>query len=258
LDVVFVAPGGRTPLAKLHRLATETMELLTTQTELGTAYPIDARLRPDGAKGLLVNTLKAFEDYYRQRAMLWEIQTLTRARFVAGDPKVGGQFEALAAALSNFQTPSLPLSAYQPEWKAEIARMRARIEKERTPAGQQALAFKTGAGGLIDAEFIAQAMCMARGWREPNTLRVLNRAQQERILPDEDARVLIENFGRLQRLEGVLRRWSYVGESVLPDDPAPQYRVAVRCGFVDGPQFLNAVNEWRAAIRIVYNRFFAE
>jgi glutamate-ammonia-ligase adenylyltransferase len=257
LDVLFVAPGNRTPLAKLHQLATETMDLLASQTELGTAYQIDARLRPDGAKGLLVNTLKAFEDYYRQRAMLWEIQTLTRARFVAGDVKVGRQFEELAAALSNFRVPNIPLAAYKPDWMTEIARMRVRIEKERTPAGQQALAFKTGAGGLIDAEFMAQAMCMAYGWREPNTLKALYRARQHRILPAEDADALIENFGRLQRLEGTLRRWSYVGESVLPNDPAPQYRVAVRCGFADAPSFLNAVNEWRAAIRKIYERFFS-
>src|SRR6185503_9346224 len=52
----------------------------------------------------------------------------------------------------------------RPDWKQEIARMRLRIEKERTPAGQDALAFKTGRGGLIDAEFIAQALCLEHGW----------------------------------------------------------------------------------------------
>ena len=62
-------------------------------------FPTDARLRPDGEKGLLVNTLDAFEDYYRRRAQLWEIQALTRARFVAGDATVGEQFQKLAARL---------------------------------------------------------------------------------------------------------------------------------------------------------------
>ena len=36
--------------------------------------------------------------------------------------------------------------------------MRLRIEKERTPRGQDELAIKTGKGGLMDAEFIAQAL----------------------------------------------------------------------------------------------------
>ena len=55
--------------------------------------------------------------------------------------------------------------------------MRARIEKERTPPGQDALAIKTGAGGLMDAEFLAQTVCLAQGWQEPNTLRALERAR---------------------------------------------------------------------------------
>jgi glutamate-ammonia-ligase adenylyltransferase len=257
LDVVFVAPSQTRDVVKLQRLAVEIIELLSSQTELGTAFQVDARLRPDGAKGLLVNTLKAFEDYYRQRAMLWEIQTLTRARFVAGNPEVGVQFDRLATVLTNFQQPSLPLAAYKPDWRAEIFRMRMRIEKERTPAGQQTLAFKTGAGGLIDAEFIAQTLCMNHGWREPNTLQALKRAQQEKALDSHDADVLIENYAHLQRLEGILRRWSYAGESVLPEDPAPQYRVAVRCGFPDAASFLLAVGTWRAAIRKIYERFFA-
>ena len=61
------------------------MELLSGQTEMGIVFKTDARLRPDGEKGLLVNNLEAYEDYYRHRASLWEIQTLTRTRPIAGD-----------------------------------------------------------------------------------------------------------------------------------------------------------------------------
>jgi glutamine synthetase adenylyltransferase len=42
-------------------------------------FQTDARLRPDGQKGLLVNHLNAYEEYYLQRAQLWEIQSLARA-----------------------------------------------------------------------------------------------------------------------------------------------------------------------------------
>ena len=60
------------------------------------------------------------------------------------------------------------LSAYRPGWKQEIRQMRARIERERTPSGLHALAIKTGAGGLMDAEFIAQTfVSRARAGREP-------------------------------------------------------------------------------------------
>jgi glutamate-ammonia-ligase adenylyltransferase len=235
----------------LHHLAVELIDLLTASTELGSAFQVDARLRPDGEKGLLVNTFKAYDDYYRQRAQLWELQALSRARAVAGDMKLGEEFEQLVARLANFKSKS------DPGWKREIARMRLRIEKERTPKGQDALAIKTGAGGLIDAEFIAQALCLEHGWREPNTLRALQRARTERVLPEADAKLLIENYRALRCVEAILRRWSYEGETVLPDDPAPFYRVSVRCGFDSPEAFRAALAKWRENIRAGYNKVFS-
>jgi glutamate-ammonia-ligase adenylyltransferase len=184
--------------------------------------------------------------------MLWEIQCLTRARPVAGDRKIGEQFQKLAATLTDFRQPGQPLAAYRPEWKEEIARMRTRIEKERTPPGKNNLAIKTGAGGLVDAEFIAQTLCLAHGWPEPNTLRALLLARNQNALPGAEADLLIESYRRLLRIEGILRRWSFAGETVLPDDPAALYRVAVRCGFSDAETFMKTVGEWRAAIRGIY------
>ena len=57
-------------------------------------------------------------------------------------------------------------------------------------------------------------------------------------------------------MEGILRRWSYEGETVLPDDPAPYYRVSVRCGFATPEAFREALADWRRAIREVYLKVF--
>jgi glutamate-ammonia-ligase adenylyltransferase len=252
LDIIFVADSKVKNLPSLQPLAAEVMKLLSSPTELGVAFVTDARLRPDGEKGLLVNTLPAYEEYYRHRALLWEIQSITRTRPVAGDLKAGGQFQELAATLTNFNQPGEPPAAYRADWKNEIARVRARIEKERTPPGKNALAIKTGAGGLVDAEFIAQTLCLENGWHEANTLRALQLAREKKALPERDADQLIENYRQLRRIEGILRRWSFEGETVLPDDPAPLYRVAIRCGFADADAFMKAVGEYRAAIRDVY------
>ena len=255
LDILFVADSRQKNLPRLQRLATEIMELLSQPTEAGVTFLTDPRLRPDGEKGLLVNTLAAHEEYYSQRAQLWEIQAISRARMIAGNGSVGSQFVELAARLANFQQPALPLAAYTPQWQAEILKMRSRIEKERTPAGQEHLAIKTGAGGLIDAEFQAQMLCMAQGWHEPNTQRALERGRDGRVFPGADATVLLDNYGNLRRIEGILRRWSFAGETLLPDEPAPLYRVAIRCGFQSTEEFMDAVGAHRAAIRKVYSQF---
>jgi glutamate-ammonia-ligase adenylyltransferase len=254
LDVVFVADAKAKNLPALGRLALDVLDLVSARTELGVVFRTDARLRPDGEKGLLVNTLTAYEEYYRQRGQLWEIQSLTRMRPVAGDPKLGAQFQTLAATLTNFQRPAVPLAAYAPDWKQKIHQMRMRIEKERTPSGKDDLAIKTGKGGLMDAEFIAQTLCLDHGWQEANTLRALERGRAAGVLPEADK--LIENYRQLRRVEGILRRWSYEGETVLPDDPAPYYRVSIRCGFPTADAFREALADWRRAIREVYLKVF--
>jgi glutamate-ammonia-ligase adenylyltransferase len=287
LDLLFVTDAKTKELPKLQRLAVEVMELLSRRTEQGMVFHTDARLRPDGEKGLLVNTLAAYEDYYRQRAQLWEIQALTRTRPVAGNVALGEKFQKLAATLTDFsevsktknrrgelyepqtspdklgrrgtppsekkKTAVLP-ACFMPDWKKQIHQMRLRIEKERTPHGRDDLAIKTGKGGLMDAEFIAQALCLESGWQEANTLRALERAREAGALPD--AEKLLDNYRKLRRVEGILRRWSYEGETVLPDDPAPYYRVSVRCGFPSPEEFGKALAKWRQAIREVYAKVF--
>jgi glutamate-ammonia-ligase adenylyltransferase len=305
LDLLFVTDAKTKELPTLQRLAVEVMELLSRRTEQGMVFHTDARLRPDGEKGLLVNTLAAYEEYYRHRAQLWEIQALTRTRPVAGNFALGEKFQKLAATLTDFsevsktknrrgelckpptqsgrrvtppseteKTTVLP-ACFMPDWKKHIHQMRMRIEKERTPQGQDDLAIKTGKGGLMDAEFIAQALCLENGWQEANTLRVLERArgtvgvQSLDCIPAQgtlkhglqpltcgDFEKLLENYRHLRRVEGILRRWSYEGETVLPDDPEPFYRVSVRCGFATPEEFGKALAKWRRAIRAVYATMF--
>jgi glutamate-ammonia-ligase adenylyltransferase len=172
------------------------------------------------------------------------------------------------------KTTVLP-ACFTPGWKKQIHQMRLRIQKERTPHGQDDLAIKTGKGGLMDAEFIAQVLCLENGWHEANTLRVLERArgavgvQSLDCIPAKgtlkhglqpltcgDFEKLLENYRHLRRVEGILRRWSYEGETVLPDDPAPYYRVSVRCGFATPEEFGKSLAKWRKAIREVYEKVF--
>jgi glutamate-ammonia-ligase adenylyltransferase len=272
LDVLFVAPSGTKNLPACQNLAAGVMDLLARPTELGLVFRIDTRLRPDGEKGLLVNTLEVCEDYYRRRAALWEIQALTRARPVAGDMTLGAQFQQLAAALANFTPqnvaagfvlPSSPasrplsgLAAYTPAWKAEIARMRGRTLQERTTPGRDHLAIKTGAGGLMDAEFLAQTFCLTAGWLEPNTLGALRRAVDEGLLPSAAGQSLLQNYARLRRMEGILRLWSFEPETELPDEDAPLCRVATRCGFNSAAEFMKELKQIRAAIRAVFQTVF--
>ena len=80
----------------------------------------------------------------------------------------------------------------------------------------------------------------------------LERAKTAGAFDPGDADLLIENFRQLRRMESILRRWSFEGETVLPDDPEALYRVAVRCGYGNAGPFMADLARWRADIRRIY------
>ena len=117
---------------------------------------IDARLRPNGSKGLLVTPLSAYASYQTAEAWLWEHQALVRARFVAGDPALGTEFAALRTrVLLQTRDPAMVAK--------EVTQMRERWREalDRSDAAQFDL--KQGRGGLVDIEFIAQQAVLAEG-----------------------------------------------------------------------------------------------
>ncbi|HEX7862224.1 MAG TPA: bifunctional [glutamate--ammonia ligase]-adenylyl-L-tyrosine phosphorylase/[glutamate--ammonia-ligase] adenylyltransferase [Verrucomicrobiae bacterium] len=256
LDIIFVAESKNANLPALQKVAAQFLELLSKRTEDGATFEADARLRPDGEKGLLVNTLDAYRDYYLKRAMLWELQSLSRFRPICGNATVQKSFSDMAVEMVSFNSGKKKAAAFTANWKSEVHRMRMRIEKERTPAGQDKLAIKTGRGGLMDVEFVAQALSLENGWHEPNTLSAVARAGGENVISPESAKILSENYRKLMQVERILRRWSFEPESVLPVDAAAFYRVAVRCGYKDAATFQDVVLAQRGAIRREYLKMF--
>ena len=96
LDIIYlhnVASGGlsdgKRPLGPndyFNRLASRVTAALSVPTAAGPLYEVDTRLRPEGAKGMLVVSLEAFERYQREEAWTWEHMALCRARPVFGSP----------------------------------------------------------------------------------------------------------------------------------------------------------------------------
>ncbi|MGZ8901344.1 MAG: [protein-PII] uridylyltransferase family protein, partial [Limisphaerales bacterium] len=256
LDIIFVAENKTENMPALQKIAGQVMELLSKRTEDGTTFETDARLRPDGEKGLLVNSSEAYLDYYQRRALLWEIQSLSRFRPICGNASVLKSFATMVERVVDFSNKKNTVAAFTTDWKSEIHKMRMRIEKERTPAGQDRLAIKTGRGGLMDVEFVAQALCLENGWHEPNTLAAIARAAEEEKLSEKAGKALTENYRKLMQVERILRRWSFEAESVLPTEPEPYYRVAVRCGYKTPDAFEKAVLACREVIRAEYLKVF--
>jgi glutamate-ammonia-ligase adenylyltransferase len=173
LDLVFLydapadaASTGARPLDAARwctRLAQKIVALLGAPTGAGHLYDIDVRLRPDGAKGLLVSTLVSFEDYQRHRAWTWEHQALVRARAIAGDAALCAEFERVRA-----ETLSRPRDAQA--LREDIAAMRARMRAELDRSDSHRFDLKQGEGGLVDLEFLLQYLVLRDSHAHPALL----------------------------------------------------------------------------------------
>ncbi|MFY8062013.1 MAG: bifunctional [glutamate--ammonia ligase]-adenylyl-L-tyrosine phosphorylase/[glutamate--ammonia-ligase] adenylyltransferase [Arenimonas sp.] len=143
------------------RQAQKLIALLDLTTSAGSLYEADIRLRPDGAKGLLVSTLDSFAAYQKQRAWVWELQALVRARAVAGDASLVSAFEALRADI-------LCMPRDQKQLNAEITAMRQRMRAELDRSREERFDLKHGPGGLTDIEFFLQALVLGHAAAHPS------------------------------------------------------------------------------------------
>jgi len=137
------------------RLGQRIVHYLTTATAEGTLYELDFRLRPAGAKGLLVNGLEPLRDYLFDEAWTWEHQALVRARVVAGSPELADRFAEIRREVL--------LMDRDPETlRREVREMRERMRRELgsdsggTSGTSGEWDLKQDAGGIADIEFMVQ------------------------------------------------------------------------------------------------------
>src|SRR6185369_7422427 len=151
-----VLSGGRKPLGPndyFNRLASRVTAALSVPTAAGPLYEVDVRLRPEGAKGMLVVSLDAFERYQREGAWTWEHMALCRARPVYGSSEAR---ERTAAVVDEVLSARRDAAAI----RRDAASMRADIEKHKPP--KSGLDVKLGPGGLVDLEFAVHVLQLTR------------------------------------------------------------------------------------------------
>jgi len=208
LDIVFLHDSageqqetdGVKPLDNVQFFARVTQKMIsrmTTQTPAGVLYEVDTRLRPDGASGLLVSSLTAFEDYQRHHAWVWEHQALTRARWVAGEPRIKSVFEAVRHAV-------LCQPREMESLRTTVVEMRQKMRTELDQKDPAKFHIKTGIGGLTDIEFIVQYHLLAHAHTHPKIVRWSDNIRQLEdlaaagILDADESQSLAEAYRRLR------------------------------------------------------------
>lgn len=207
LDLVFlhgleeqVDTDGAKPISGFEfamRVAQKFLSFMTTQTLDGRVYEIDTRLRPSGEAGLLVTSLKAFQNYQQSSAWMWEHQALVRARSIAGDADLIQQFEQLRCDI-------LTKPRVEAHVRSEVVKMRQKMIDHLGSTQEQKkhgiFHLKQDSGGIVDIEFMAQYMVLA--WSGTNkdlahysdNVRILEDAAKAGCLSSDDATALIQAY----------------------------------------------------------------
>ena len=226
--------------------------ILGDVTAAGVVVPVDLRLRP-GSKGSgFASSMDAVGQYYREWADPWERQTLTRARLVCGDPRLGRLVRRELHALV------YGADAPPPDLK-EMRSLRGRMEKELGKETAGRLHVKFGRGGLVDVEFLTQAIQMTHGRRHPairspHTVTALSQIGRAGLLPAEEAEALAGHYRFLRRVSADLRLFGARPADTLElAGPIPA-RLAKSLGFSSRKEFLEEYTRRTTWVRGLYDR----
>jgi len=215
LDVLIAYNGtGATGAEEGLRVAAGLRRFLHGTTPANRLWEVDLDLRPEGKQGPIARSLDGYRSYFDRWALVWERQAMLRARVVAGDPATGDAFMRL---LDDFVwEPGL-----SDEDRREIRRIKARVEKERLPAGDDpAFHLKLGRGSLSDVEWTAQLLQLRHRVRATGTLEALDALVLADALPAADAVVLAESYEYCESTRNRLFLVRSAPGDALPTDPA--------------------------------------
>jgi glutamate-ammonia-ligase adenylyltransferase len=190
LDLLLVYDGVGSPGAAddADAAGVALMRLIGGESPATGVYRVDLNLRPEGRQGPAVRSLESYAAYYRRWARPWERQALLRSRFVAGDQALGSAFAALVDDFV-WGRPAGPGDVL------EIRRSKARMEKERVPAGDDPkFHLKLGPGSTSDVEWTVQLMQLRHGIRAPGTVEALGRLVGCGALAADDGAVLADSY----------------------------------------------------------------
>jgi glutamate-ammonia-ligase adenylyltransferase len=238
-------------------LAQRTMKVFNTIGPQGRLYELDSRLRPSGRSGPAAVSLDDFARYFAADgpAAVWERQALVKARPVVGAAAAAARAVRIAQE-----------AAYERQWTAaeiaEIRRTRLRMEE-----GAQATNLKRGPGGVVDVEFLVQALQLVHGGREPalrtpETLDGLGRLHAAGHLPAETFGFLEQAYRRLREIEGRLRLLDAPARHDLPATRPEQRALATLLGLGSPEELVADVQALTVGIRReffhVFDRLEAE
>jgi len=254
IDLVFVHAATADP-QKIERTGRRLIGLLNDVTEDGFAFRVDLRLRPYGESGALASSFDALGAYFVAQGREWERYAWIKARAVSGSDSNRKELEEIVRPFVYRKYLDYATLAAMRRLHADVRRDVARREL----AGH----VKLGPGGIREIEFIAQALQLIRGGRDPAltvrpTLEVLQELSKKNLLPGSATEELSSAYVFLRNVEHRLQYLDDAQTHELPTDPEDRSRIAQMAGFDAWEAFFAQLDAHRQAVTRHFQAVFAE
>jgi glutamate-ammonia-ligase adenylyltransferase len=236
------------------RLCEMITRILSEVTEDGFVFRVDLRLRPDGTKGELANSLRSAEIYYESWGQTWERAAMIKARPVAGDVWVGEGFLRII-------TPFVYRKYLDFTSLEEVKEMKDRIDLASSRARKHERDLKLGAGGIREIEFFAQAHQLIYGGKNPDlrrrgTVETLRALVGAGIVSQKECGTLEEAYGFLRSLEHRIQVYQDRQTHALPQKEGDLLRLARAMGVPGGPALTEEIDRHTGKVRAIYDSLF--
>jgi len=227
------------------RLSERLTRVISEVTDDGFVFRVDLRLRPEGTRGAICNSLAAAESYYESWGRPWERQAWLKARAVAGDLPLGDETLELLAPFVWPRTAGADVIRHVHELMTKI---RAELGDPDD--------VKVGPGGIREIEFFVQALQMVHGRagavRERGTLRALDKLLFAGVVSEAERRALAEAYVFLRRVEHRLQLDGLRQTHAIPVDDERRALLARRLGFADRAAFDRELERQRRRVAEIY------
>ena len=215
-------------------------------TEDGFVFRVDLRLRPEGSRGPLVNSLASAERYYESFGRTWERAALLRARPIAGDLEFG-------ARLLKTLEPFVFRRSVDPSLAEAMHEMMRRTRHDLQVDDERNV--KLGRGGIREAEFFVQTLQLIWGGqhpelRVPGTIEALRRLEAQGLVTHQEAEDLETSWALLRRVEHRIHMSAGYQTHELPREPLS---LAQSLGFDDVEGFAATLGEARAKVARLFD-----
>ncbi len=228
------------------RLGQQLAKLLDETTVDGFCHRVDLRLRPFGNAGRVALSFAAMEQYFQREGRDWERYAWQKARPVAGDLVAGERF--LQALRPFVYRRYLDYGALD-----GLRTMKAMIvaEVERKELADD---IKRGPGGIREVEFLAQALQLIRGGREPalrerRLLPALRKLREAGHVPADTEAALVDAYGYLRRVENRLQMLRDAQTHALPETEGERMRLARGLGHDDWEGLQSELSRHRGRVQ---------